>query len=92
MIAPTCATAYAMVDHAAPHGTVTEAFAWMATAVAIGTSLGAAIAGTVADAAGPAAAFLLAGAPAAAVAVLAALRVQTLPPSSTPRAPQAATA
>jgi MFS family permease len=77
-IAPTCATAYAMVDEAAPHGTVTEAFAWMATAVAIGTSLGAAVAGAVADAAGPAPTFLLAGAPAVLVAPLAASRAHTL--------------
>ena len=45
MIAPTCATAYAMVDAAAPAGTTTEAFAWLATAIAIGTSAGAAAAG-----------------------------------------------
>jgi MFS family permease len=35
-IAPTEATLYAMVDNAAPAGTVTEAFAWLATAVAVG--------------------------------------------------------
>ena len=38
MIAPTCATAYAMIEAAAPAGTVTEAFAWMTTAAALGTS------------------------------------------------------
>ena len=36
-----------------PAGTTTEAFAWLATAVAIGTSAGAAAAGAVADSAGP---------------------------------------
>ncbi len=36
MIAPTCATAYAMVEAAAPGGTVTEAFAWMTTSAALG--------------------------------------------------------
>ena len=56
-IAPTYATIYAMVDHAAPAGTVTEAFAWLETAVAVGASIGAASAGAVAEAAGPAAAF-----------------------------------
>ena len=42
-----------MVDHAAPAGTVTEAFAWLETAVAVGASVGAASAGAVAEAAGP---------------------------------------
>lgn len=60
-IAPTEATLYAMVDDAAPDGTITEAFAWLATAMAVGGALGAAGAGVVADRAGPAAAFALAG-------------------------------
>jgi predicted MFS family arabinose efflux permease len=71
MIAPILASAYAMVDSAAPAGTVTEAFAWLATASAIGTSAGAAAAGALADTAGPAAAFLLAGAGGLCAAVLA---------------------
>lgn len=83
MIAPTCATAYAMVDTAAPQGTVTEAFAWMATAVALGTSAGAAAAGLVAETAGPAPAFVLAGACAAVVAILATARAHTLTPATT---------
>jgi MFS family permease len=62
MIAPVLASTYAMVDDAAPAGTVTEAFAWLSTASAIGTSIGAATGGALADSAGPAAAFLLAGA------------------------------
>jgi predicted MFS family arabinose efflux permease len=70
-IAPTFATVYALVDEAAPAGTVTEAFAWLATATAVGSALGAAAAGSIADHAGPAAAFALAGA-AGALAVLAA--------------------
>jgi MFS family permease len=61
MIAPVLASTYALVDEAAPAGTVTEAFAWLSTASAIGTSIGAATAGALADSAGPAAAFLLAG-------------------------------
>ncbi len=68
-IAPTYATAYALVEQVAPHGTVTEAFAWLATAVAIGAAAGAASAGAVADHMGPAAAFALA-AGAGAVALL----------------------
>jgi MFS family permease len=86
LIAPTCASVYAMVDDVARDGTVTEAFAWLATAVAIGTSAGSAIAGAVAEAAGPAPAFMLAGAPAAVAALIAAARATTL------RAPQPATA
>jgi len=69
-IAPTYAIVYAMVDRVAPEGTVTEAFAWLSTAVAIGAAAGAASAGAVADHAGPAAAFALAGG-AGAVALLA---------------------
>jgi predicted MFS family arabinose efflux permease len=60
-IAPSYATVYALVDRVAPEGTATEAFAWLATAVAIGASIGAAAAGAAADHAGPAAAFVLAG-------------------------------
>jgi predicted MFS family arabinose efflux permease len=70
-IAPTYAVAYTLVDDAAPDGTVTEAFAWLATAIAIGAALGAAGAGALADHAGPAAAFAL-GAGAGAIALLAA--------------------
>jgi predicted MFS family arabinose efflux permease len=61
MIAPVLASAYALVDDAAPAGTATEAFAWLATASAIGTSIGAATGGALADSAGPGAAFVLAG-------------------------------
>jgi MFS family permease len=77
-IAPTYASVYAMVDDAAPAGTVTEAFAWLNTAVAVGASVGAACAGAVADAAGPAASFALAGAAGTVAAVVAALRARPL--------------
>jgi len=60
-IAPAEASVNAMVDDAAPPGTTTEAFAWLASAMAIGGALGAAAAGTLIDSAGPAAAFALAG-------------------------------
>ena len=60
-IAPTFATVYAMVDHAAPAGTVTEAFAWLATAMAIGEAVGAAAGGALVDQVGSAATFGLAG-------------------------------
>ena len=88
-IAPTYASVYAMVDRAAPAGTVTEAFAWLNTAVAIGASAGAACAGAVADAAGPAPTFALAGAAGAAAALIAALRAR---PLSEPAHPIAAPA
>lgn len=71
-IAPTFAIVYAMVDRVAPAGTATEAFAWLATATAIGGSVGAAAAGVIADHAGPAVAFALAGG-AGVVAVVATL-------------------
>jgi predicted MFS family arabinose efflux permease len=88
-IAPTYASVYAMVDRTAPAGTVTEAFAWLSTAVAVGASIGAACAGALADAAGPAPTFALAGAAGAAAALLAALRAR---PLSGPAHPLAATA
>jgi MFS family permease len=88
-IAPTFATVYGMVERAAPAGTVTEAFAWLATATAVGASVGAACAGAVADSAGPAAAFALAGAAGTAAALLAALRAR---PPSAPAHPTAAPA
>ena len=70
-IAPTYAVAYALVDEAAPAGTETEAFAWLATAVQVGAALGSVVAGAAADGAGPQAAFAfaaLAGAVAVALA------------------------
>ncbi len=60
-IAPTESSVYAMVDKVAPSGTATEAFAWLATALAVGGALGAAGAGALADHGGPAAAYLLGG-------------------------------
>jgi MFS family permease len=79
MIAPTYATVYAMVDGVAPRGTATEAFSWLATATAVGTSVGAAGAGSVVDAAGPGAAFVVAGLAAAVAAGIAITRARTLP-------------
>jgi predicted MFS family arabinose efflux permease len=84
LIAPTCATAYAMVDRAAPPGTVTEAFAWLATALAVGAALGAASAGAVAEMAGSTPTFVLASAAAAFAALVAGLRADTLSDSETP--------
>ena len=83
-IAPTYATVYAMIEDAAPAGTVTEAFAWVATAVAIGAAAGAASAGALADHAGPAAAFAMAAGAGTCAVVAALLRAATLAPRPAP--------
>ena len=79
-IAPTEASVYAMVDHAASQGTMTEAFAWLATAIAVGSAAGAATAGVLIDRAGPTAAFALAGCAGGLAALTATLRSRTLIP------------
>ena len=71
-----------MVERSAPAGTLTEAFAWLNTASAIGTSIGAAAAGAATDAAGPTAGFVLAGCAGAAAVLIAVLCAQTLPARS----------
>jgi predicted MFS family arabinose efflux permease len=83
-IAPTEATVYAMVDNAAAPGAMTEAFAWLATAMAVGGAAGAAGAGIVADRAGPGAAFALAGGAGALAVLTAGLRARTLRPRPAP--------
>ncbi len=83
-IAPTEATIYAMVDHAAPAGTITEAFAWLATAMAIGDAMGAASAGILADRAGLTAAFALAGGAGALAVLTTMLRSRTVAPAQEP--------
>jgi predicted MFS family arabinose efflux permease len=83
-ISPTEAALYAMVDAAAPAGTMTEAFAWLATAMEVGGALGAAGAGTLIDRAGPTAAFALAGGAGALAILTTLLRSSTLAPPQTP--------
>ncbi len=77
-IAPTEATIYAMVDDAAPTATMTEAFAWLATAMAVGGAVGAACAGLLVDGAGPTAGFALAGGAGALAVLTIVLRSRTL--------------
>ena len=77
-IAPTCAGAYALVERVAPSGTMTEAFAWLATALAVGSAAGAAAGGALTQHAGATGAFLLAGGAGALAMVTAALRAETL--------------
>ena len=80
-IAPTYATVYAMVDAAAPAGTVTEAFAWLATAVSVGAAVGAAAAGGVVEYSGPAAAFILSAVAGALALLIASGRGRSLRPA-----------
>jgi predicted MFS family arabinose efflux permease len=89
-IAPTFGTIYAMVDLATPEGTATEAFAWLATALAIGEAIGAAAGGAMVDQVGSAAAFGLAGSAGLIAVLTTALRSgtfagETEPPGQTRR-------
>lgn len=77
-IAPAYATIYAIADHAAPAGTVTEAFAWLSTAVVAGASAGAAVGGALAQDVGPGAAFAFAGLAGALAIAITLLRSRTV--------------
>jgi MFS family permease len=77
-IAPTEATIHAMANHAAPAATMTETFAWLATAMAVGGAVGAASAGILAGRAGPTAAFALAGGAGAIALLTTTLRSRTI--------------
>lgn len=77
-LAPAFASVYAMVERVAPAGAVTEAFAWLATAMAMGGAAGSAAAGVAADSAGPTAAFVLAGGAGVLAALAPVLRAHTL--------------
>jgi MFS family permease len=60
-IAPTAASIYALVDRHAPAGTHTEAFSWLSTSSCTGAAAGAAVAGVLAQGAGPVAVFAFGG-------------------------------
>ena len=79
-IAPTGATIYAMVDRFAPAGTQTEAFSWLFTSSSAGAAAGAAIAGILAQSAGPAPVFALAGVAGGLAALVAMLGSRHLAP------------
>ena len=79
-IAPTEATIYAMVEDATPAATMTEAFAWLATAMAVGGAVGAAGAGLLVDGAGPTAGLALAGGAGALAVLTTMLRSRTITP------------
>jgi MFS family permease len=77
-LAPAFASVYTMVERVAPAGAVTEAFAWLGTAMAMGGAAGSALAGVMADGSGPAAAFALAGVAGVLAALTPVLRAHTL--------------
>src|SRR4051794_30559193 len=77
-IAPTLAVAFGLVDELAPSGSVTEAFAWLATAEAVGSALGSALAGGIVTDAGTAPALAFAAAAGGAAMLTALLRHSTL--------------
>ena len=61
-IAPTFVSANGMLDHLAPVGTITEAFTWTSTGIAVGIAAGSAVAGALVEAASPALAMAALGA------------------------------
>ena len=93
-IAPTFALVFALVDRLAPEGTHTEAFAWLATAEAIGSAIGSTVGGSISSSHGAAAGLSLAAlGGAVALAILLSRRrtlAQTPTPSTTRRSPQVA--
>ena len=72
-IAPVVMSAYGLVDAVAARGTATEAFSWITTAVFAGFSVGMALCGTLIDAYGAKASFVLGTAAAALGALLVAV-------------------
>jgi predicted MFS family arabinose efflux permease len=61
-IAPTLVSANGMLDDLAPIGTITEAFTWTSTGIAVGIAAGSALAGALVEAASPAVAMAALGA------------------------------
>ena len=61
-IAPTLVSANGMLDDLAPVGTITEAFTWTSTGIAVGIAAGSALAGALVEAASPALAMAALGA------------------------------
>ena len=60
-IAPTLVSANGMLDDLAPVGTITEAFTWTSTGIAVGIAAGSALAGALVEAASPAVAMAALG-------------------------------
>jgi len=80
-IAPLLGTANGLVDRVAPEGALTEAFAWLSTAIGIGIAAGSSAAGVVIDAAGPSAGFAVAAAACLLAAGVTATRRASLAPA-----------
>lgn len=91
-IAPTFAGIYAMVDHAAPAGTHTEAFGWLMTASSTGGSAGAIAAGALVQSAGAPGAFAVAGAAGVLALLIAALSSGSLEEATAKPSPAGAVA
>jgi MFS family permease len=70
VIAPGFALTYGLLGELAPAGTVTEAYAWLGTGIAVGLAAGAAAGGVLVDGPGPGAAWLFAAGAVALGAVL----------------------
>jgi MFS family permease len=89
-LAPLAATSYVLTDALAPVGTATEAFTWQSVAYVLGSSWGAAIAGSVVEGAGVSWALLTAAGCAAVGAFVAAAGRRTLEPMAATPAPERA--
>jgi hypothetical protein len=76
----------------APEATLTEAFAWLGTAIAIGGAVGSGAAGVIAGAGGPVAAFALAGGAGALAVLITIARSHTPGALREPRSPHRAPA
>jgi predicted MFS family arabinose efflux permease len=84
-IAPLLGTANGLIDRVAPEGALTEAFAWLSTAIGVGLAAGSSAAGVVIDAASPSAGFAVAAAAGLlAAAVTAARRASLATPGTVP--------
>jgi predicted MFS family arabinose efflux permease len=79
-ISPAYGSIYALVERHAASDVKTEAFSWLATAVCVGSSAGTALAGDLAQHAGPTAAFALGGATGAVAVLITLARARTLAP------------
>ena len=77
-VSPSLINAFTLTEVLVPKASVTEAFTWIGTALAIGVALGASIAGKIVDASGANAAFVVATVAAGAATVVVALFQRTL--------------
>ncbi|MBY8887131.1 MFS transporter [Streptomyces sp. PTM05] len=88
-VAPTMVTTMALVEQLVPRAKLTEGMTWTSTGLAVGVALGSSAAGSVVDAAGAAAGYVVPGAAGAAAAVVAFLGYRRLRPAPEREGPQA---